>query len=164
MISQFDHYFYSNKLVSIYLVLSIYFIMSTSVNTFGVADILHMISNRLVYFEKVHSVSTINPDFIANFISYRLGTYKGDILLYEMLHCYLIDCPHMGWNEFLAHWHGLTKKQVHTLYSGEGYKYFCYQISDAEYDPNDFNHAEYVGDDADHTMEMIMRKHLMNKN
>ena len=138
--------------------------MSASVNTLGVAEILRMISNRLVYFEKIHSISTIKPDFITNLISYRLATYMGDILLYEMLHCYLIDCHHMGWNEFLAHWHGLTKKQVHQLYKAEDDKYFCYQDDEVEYDPNDFNYDDYEGDDADDTMETIMRRHLSNKN
>jgi len=138
--------------------------MSASVNTFDVSDILRMISDRLVYFEKIHSISTINPDFIINLISYRLANYMGDILLYEMLHCYLIDCHHMGWNEFLAHWHRLTRKQVLQLYTAEANKYLCYIDDGFDYDPNDFNYDDYEDDDADDTMETIMRRHVSNKN
>jgi hypothetical protein len=137
--------------------------MSVSTNTLGVADTLNMISNMLVYFERKHSISTISDDFINNFVIYRLRAKLGDILMFEMLHCYLIDYRNMSWDEFLIHWNGLKMKQVHKLYQVEYYKYSAY-CDGIEYDPLDYDdYADYDGDDAYDTMATITERMIMKR-
>jgi hypothetical protein len=132
--------------------------MSVSIKTESAYAILNIISTMLQYFEKKHSISTISNDFINNLVIYRLNAKIGDILLYEMLHCYLIDYSNMSWKQFLLHWNGLKMKQVHKLYEVELNKFMAY-CDGVEYDPSDYDDCtDYEGADANDTMATVIKR------
>jgi hypothetical protein len=131
--------------------------MSLSTNILGVSEVLDMISHMLCYFETKHSISTISYDFINNLVIYKISHSLGDILLYKMLHCYLIDHRNMSWDDFLVHWNGLTRKQVHKLYQVEENKYTSY-CDGIEYDPSHYEEYDYDDERGNETMATIIER------